>query len=318
MRNRAFATSLVLAVAAGCAPSVGTIDRTQPNGIAKSQFSGLWYTKSTIIDAEPGASSAVDGYSSDLDKIRWEIREDLLVGYRSYEFIPYAEGLTDQGRDFFGAPVVAYPIISHFDIQRQYNTTTGVQSNVIVENTTDRPWYEREYIRVDWTTNKVGTQTQFWTGWVQYPEAFFSGSAIVKRFVQAEDPTDPNRPVFTRDYFDITNAYNVSPTPSYCYYTLLYTGVPRCGAQNVNVRLSFRKVDPEADYQSLYYPDVVELRTNGDKPIVVDFNGRTCDHDPAGDPRSVRDPGDCHFATFPYFQAFGNFRINRVAFDKER
>ena len=80
MRNRAFATSLVLAVAAGCAPSVGTIDRTQPNGIAKSQFSGLWYTKSTIIDAEPGASSAVDGYSSDLDKIRWEIREDLLVG----------------------------------------------------------------------------------------------------------------------------------------------------------------------------------------------------------------------------------------------
>lgn len=318
MRNRAFATSLVLAVAAGCAPSVGTIDRTQPNGIAKSQFSGLWYTKSTIIDAEPGASSAVDGYSSDMDKIRWEIREDLLVGYRSYEFIPYAEGLTDQGRDFFGAPVVAYPIISHFDIQRQYNTTTGVQSNVIVENTTDRPWYEREYIRVDWTTNKVGTETQFWTGWVQYPEAFFSGSAIVKRFVQAEDPTDPNRPVFTRDYFDVTNAYNVSPTPSYCYYTLLYTGVPRCGAQNVNVRLSFKKVDPEADYQSLYYPDVVELRTNGDKPIVVDFNGRTCDHDPAGDPRSVRDPGDCHFATFPYFQSFGNFRINRVAFDKER
>ena len=35
---------------------------------------------------------------------------------------------------------------------RNYNDATGEQSNV-TENTSDRPWYEREYIRVDWSHN---------------------------------------------------------------------------------------------------------------------------------------------------------------------
>jgi hypothetical protein len=318
MRTQLIATGLVLSVAVACAPDVGTIDRTQPNALHKSQFSGLWYVKSTIVDSDPGADS-VDGYASDVDKVRWEITEDKLIGYRSYEFLPYAEGLDDQGRDFFGAPVVAYPIVKHFDIQRDYNRTTGVQNNVIVENDTDRPWYEREYIRVDWSRNSVGTPTRFWTGWVQYPDAYFSGTAIVGYYVQGHEETNPHRPIFTEDYFDITNAYQVEPDEYYCYYMLLFNNTPRCGAQNVRVRVAFKKVDPQNDYQSLYYPDNVELKDDSGKAIVVDFNGRPCGQaEGSTDPRTVRDPGDCRFATFPYFEAFGNFRINRVAFDKER
>jgi hypothetical protein len=318
MRFQLIATSLVLGVAMGCAPDVGTIDRTQPNRLHKSQFSGLWYTKSTIVDSDPGAG-AVDGYSSDLDKIRWEITEDKLIGYRSYEFLPYAEGLDDAGRDFFGAPVVAYAIESHFDVQRDYNPTTGVQNNVIVENTTDRPWFEREYIRVDWSKNVVGTETRFFTGWSAYPDAYFSGAAILGHYVQGHEAMNPHRPLFTQDYFDVTNAYQVEPDPYYCLYMLMFNGTPRCGAQNVKVRVAFRKVDPTADYQSLYYPDNVELKDDSGEAIVVDFNGRSCTQTAgANDPRQTRDPADCRFATFPYFEAFGNFRLNRVAFDKER
>ena len=306
--------SLAAILAAGCAPSVGTIDRTQPNAIAKDQFRGLWYYRSTITDSDPG-SDAVDGYASGMDKIRWEISEELLIGYRSYEFVPYAEGLTDEGRDFFGAPVVAYAILSHFDIQRQYNPTTGVESNVIVENTTDRPWYEREYIRVNWGVNVVGAPTMFQIGWSNYPDAYLSGTALTGYYAQGHEETNYDRPVFTEDYFDITNVFHVEPDVYYCYLMLLYNGVPRCGGQNVKVRLSFRKVDPTDDYQHLYYPDNLELKDDTGNALVIDFNGRRCD---GLDGTGTKDPGDCRTATFAMFERFGNFRTQRVAFDKER
>ena len=48
-----------------------------------------------------------------------------------------------------------FNITSHFDISRDYNPQTGEELNIIVENTTDRPWYQREYFRVDWSKNLV-------------------------------------------------------------------------------------------------------------------------------------------------------------------
>ena len=306
---------LATALVVGCAPDVTTIDRTQPNALHKDQFRGTWFYKATIVNSEPGASFAVDGYSSGADKLRWEITKEQLIGYRTYEFVPYAEGLTDEGRDFFGAPVVAYAIQSHFDIQRDYDKTTGVESNVVVENATDRPWYEREYIRVDWTQNRVGQETAFWTGWSNYPDAFFSGSALSGYYNQAHEAENPNRPMFTEDYFDVTNQFHINPSTYYCYVMLLYNGVPRCGGQNVEVRLSFKKLDPTEDFQSLYYPDNLELKDDSGNAIVIDFNGRKCD---GSDGTGTRDPADCRTATFPYFEAFGNFRTQRVAYDKER
>jgi hypothetical protein len=305
---------LALLLAAGCAPSIGTVDRTQPNAINKSQFEGIWYTRSMVVEADPESSAewggnAFEGMTSNLEKVRWDITEDLLIAYRSYEFVPYAEGLTDEGRDFFGAPVATYRILSHFDVQRDYNPTTGVTGNVLVENTTDRPWYERQYMRVDWSTNMVGSPTTFWTGFNNYPDAFFSGTSLVSYYTQAHEETDVNRPVFTADYFDVTNQYKVSPTDYYCAVMLLFNSVPRCGAANVKVRVSFRKVDPADDYESLYYPDVVELKDDEGNAIITNFDGRGCEG---------RDPGDCTVKTFPYDAAYGNFRNLRVAFDQER
>lgn len=314
MLTRLSLSTVAVALAFGCAPSVQTIDRTQPNAIHKDQFRGLWYYKATIVDSDPGAD-AVDGYASGLDKIRWEITQGLLIGYRSYEFVPYAEGLTDDGRDFFGAPVVAYAITSHFDVRRDYSATTGVENNVLVENMTDRPWFEREYIRVDWTQNLVGGPTQIWTGWSAYPDAFFSATAISGYYNQGHQETNPHRPTFTKNYFDITNQFHVEPDLYYCYLMLLYNGVPRCGGQNATIRLSFAKVDVTNDFQSMYYPDNKELKDDSGNAIVIDFNGRRCD---GQDGTGTRDPSDCRVATFPYFEAFGNFRTQRVAFDRER
>src|SRR5262245_17917710 len=121
--------TLSLVAAMGCAGDVTTIDRTQPNALDKSMFEGIWYHRATITSASP-ESGQTEGITSGTEKLRWEIKEDMLVGYRSYEFVPYAEGLTEEGEDFFGSPVVAYPILSHFDIQREYNPTTGIESNV--------------------------------------------------------------------------------------------------------------------------------------------------------------------------------------------
>lgn len=305
----AAAASAGLALLAACSPGVSTIDRTQPNGIDKAQFEGIWYHRATVTSADP-ESGQVEGMTSNTEKLRWDITQELLIGYRSYEFVPYAEGLTSAGKDFFGAPVAAFKILKHFDIQRDYDPTTGAQNNVIVENDTDRPWYQRQYIRVDWTQNLVGTDTQFWIGWTNYPTGYYAGQAVASYFIQPNDPNNPDRPIFTRDYFDVTNVYSLNPDEFYCSMLLLYYNVARCGAGQAKVRLSFRKIDPSQDYQSLYYPDNLELHDDAGNAVVLNGDGRACD--------SSKNPGDCTIQTYPYDQQFGNFRTERTAFNEER
>ncbi len=290
----------------GCDGEIRTIDRTQPNAIDKQMFEGIWYFRATIVEADP-ESGANEGIASNMDKLRWDIQEDLLIGYRSYEFVPFGEGMTDEGNDFFGSPVVAFPIESHFDIIRDYNPVTGVSGNVITENTTDRPWHQRRYMRVDWSQNMVGTPTLF--GWGSL-NGILSGFANSQFFVQGDQPDNPDRPYFTENYFDVTNMYSMSPSPMYCQMQLLFQTVPRCGTANVKTRLSFRRVDPTDDYESLYYPDYVEYTDDEDNPILLDNDERPC--------LDITSPGSCFVRGYPYDAKFGNFRTMRVAFDKER
>ena len=319
--RKQLALTLAVGVAgsAGCSLSVDSVDRTQPNALSKTMFSGLWYHRATVVEADPdgaqysslfGLSTVFEGITSTTEKIRWEMTEDLLIAYRSFEFVPYAEGLTDEGRDFFGSPVAAFPIESHFDIQREYNRTTGVETNVISENTTDRPWNERQYIRVDWSENLVRQNTAFTIGFPNYPSGTLSGQAAVKYYVQGDEETNPDRPFITQDYFDITNVYSLEPSEYICLMMQLVSGAGRCGAANAKVRLSFRKVDPDDDYESLYYPDVLELKDESGAAVVLNFSGRPCD--------GATDPSQCTVQTWPYDGAYGNFRTLRVAFDRER
>ncbi|MEM1024052.1 MAG: zinc-dependent metalloprotease [Myxococcota bacterium] len=306
MNNFARIAPLALIGLAACASDVQTIDRTQPNAIDKQMLEGIWYHRATIV--ESGADAlGVEGIAGDMEKIRWDIQEDRLIAYRSYERVPFAEGLTDEGRDFFGSPVAAFRIESHFDIQREYNATTGVPTNVLSENTTDRPWHQRRFMRIDWSQNTVGQATRFGFGALN---GILSGAAETSFFVQGDEAQNPDRPIITEDYFDVTNLYALEPSPSFCLFQLLFNSVPRCGIAEVKTRLSFRKVDPTDDYEALYYPDRLEYRNDDGEPLILDDRDVECN--------AIDAPARCEFRGFNFDGRFGNFRINRVAFDRER
>jgi hypothetical protein len=139
------------------------INRVQTLAVDKSIFTGSWYMTQTVVDVDyevaaagtfPGDSASdFAGSFSGVPRIRWVIDENFLYAYRDYEMIVGGDGTPRTPGTFLGQPVAAYKISSHFDIKRSYNTTTGEEQNVIEENSTDRRWYERSFMRVDWSMN---------------------------------------------------------------------------------------------------------------------------------------------------------------------
>jgi hypothetical protein len=272
---------------ASCAGERDEINRVQPHAIPKSMFvradangsyiddSDSWYFRATVIDA-PAANSvpAYIGTAGDMARMKWKIEEKWLLAYQEH---PDVEGTGD----IHGGVVAAFPILSHFDIRRSYNPNTGEDSNVVEENTTDRPWYTREYMRVDWSTNKISE-----AGFV-FP-AYESVSAAT---YYVQDPKDENFPIFTKDYVDITAHYTVQPTPATCYY--IYRSYT-CGTGQVSARLSFMKV-PERDYLPRDYPDRLQI---------LDPDGQTL-RSLSGTPFSL-----------PMQDQFGFFRVERAIYDQ--
>jgi len=160
---------LVSVLSAACADEPPPIDRVGVGAVDKSVFEGSWYMSRTVIEVDyagsqvgtfPGDISSDDAQNfTVLPRIRWEITEDHLFAYRDYALIdggePDPKGADVSDEQPLGQPIAAYPIDSHFDIQRDYSTSTGEQRNVIVENTKDRRWHEREFMRVDWSDNEL-------------------------------------------------------------------------------------------------------------------------------------------------------------------
>jgi hypothetical protein len=165
--------ALALAVGvAGCFDRLPTLDRSQTNLIDKSVFEGEWWYTRTIVDVDadaqwaigaagagrpwPGATSNFDiaSQSGVIGRIRWVVDENFLYAYRSTEVIIGSN--SDIGDpDFRGSPLAAYRITSHVDVRQEFNPVTGEPTNVISENATDRQWYDRQYVRVDWSQNLV-------------------------------------------------------------------------------------------------------------------------------------------------------------------
>ena len=175
----------IILLATSCASEVGDIDRTQPNKIKKSFFTGEWYMRDTIVDVPFNTAFTFIGEQTETSLVQWDIQQKYLIAYRTYEHNPGTESYVshktygtvcskdgdvkvlgfnqdcpegyelESKEAFQGTPVAAYAIQSHFDVQRQYNSSTGEQINVIVEDGSDRPWYEREYMRVDWSKNMI-------------------------------------------------------------------------------------------------------------------------------------------------------------------
>jgi hypothetical protein len=143
-----------------------TVNRVQVNVVEKSIFEGSWYMSRTVIDVDyegaglgtfPGdaASDFGEASFSAIPRVRWVIDEDYVYAYRDYELISGVDGAPREPGSEFGQPVAAYRVESHFDIKRAYNPITGEQQNVIIEDTQDRDWYERQFMRVDWSMNAL-------------------------------------------------------------------------------------------------------------------------------------------------------------------
>ena len=218
---------LFSAALAGCAQDVGDINRVQPDYLKKTDFAGMWYLRDTVTRVPPTSSLLFAGYTGELEKIRWVITAKSLIAYRAYELIPGEDRNVDKAKavnktkvcdpldgtrctEYEGAPIAAYEITSHFDIQREYKPETGEQTNVIVENTEDRPWQERQFMRVNWSANQITNYTQL--------NSMLAKSGVVDliRYV-GQDSNEKNAVTIEHKadgaatYVDFTGRYYINP-----------------------------------------------------------------------------------------------------------
>jgi hypothetical protein len=263
--------------ALGCAEERAPINRVQPDALAKSFFVGNdlvdtsddpeFYAQGTIADVGYGA--AQDGlftssYAQPITRVKWEIREDQLIGRITYERIADSDhkGVGAASKD--GQVAYVYPIRSHFDIRRDYNPSTGEESNVIVENTSDRPWYERQYMRVDWSQNLAKDGYDFDTLSML---GLFGGVSYEPLAYYVNNPDDPDAPHFNpkAGYFDVTNkafaqpgmidlsgmGWGINKFPS-CFLENDFFGgsAPsgNCNPVEITIRQSFKRVE-KSDYE---------------------------------------------------------------------
>jgi hypothetical protein len=293
---RLLAVALAALFVVGCAQSNGDIVQVQPNVVRKADLlDGQWFFRNTVTWTPFDTGFTFPGQTGKMEKLVWEIQENFLVGYRSYPYIlgtdtnidptsqvsgttaTYcdAQGVCTGGQKYYGAPVVAFSIISHFDIQRGYNPATGEPTNVIMENTTDRPWNEREYMRVNWAVNNLNRMSGMSWGTVQNPSDLTKTTN--NNWIQPNEPgSDPyDWPTFeyqdrNKDgtpelvYFDVTGRYMANPDSiylegygniPYCWFTNYLGSVYDCASSEIHMRISIAKVDEtwSRDYEPLLY-----------------------------------------------------------------
>ena len=179
---------------------------------------------------------------------------DLLLARLTYELIEDSD-YKGARRSPDGQVVAAFNIESHFDVVYEYNPTTGERINVLEENETDRPWYERESFRVDWSRNLITdaydldalSQLGIWYGVEWDPVAY-----------DVTDPSNPDAPQFAtgEGYFDVTLKAWAAPQIVHdaewgdypaCW---LYGRWPmdNCNPSEVTLRMSFLRV-VDRDYE---------------------------------------------------------------------
>jgi hypothetical protein len=265
-----FMSCCCVLLATACASERPPINRVQPDALSKEFFVGdvgnpddnpEFYWRNFVVDGTESQSMAGIGSWSGVDRVRWEITESMLFARKAY---PIAVGADDKGLPGVrptGAVVAAYPILKHFDILRSYNPSTGEELNVVEENSSDRPWYQRKFFRVDWSINLVDTPQWY----DMFVGSLFGDIRVTPLTYYVNDPGHPDAPHFDveQGYFDVTSKFFVKPDtlrfadgssiPA-CLLVGLYTGsaVNNCDPQEAVVRSSYLrvdKVDPEDDFE---------------------------------------------------------------------
>jgi flagellar hook-basal body complex protein FliE len=248
-----FLSLLALAALGTACGEAIDINRVGPNVVDKRIFTGEWYARGVVVDKQFGTYDAFVGVEGSLDRIKWEITENALIGYRSYEKVPGADPSNPGEQNI----IAMFPIQRHFDIRRQYNPLNGVENNVIEENDYDRPWWERQYMRVDWSINAartydVGAQT--FSGGVQTVRRNSNETPNYPWKVRIGDQLVGANVISEGDYIETTIDGLLSADPYVCYYL---DGLSPCNGANVKLKYSFLRVPQDNDYVPMDYPDVV-------------------------------------------------------------
>lgn len=266
-----FAALAITLAASGCQERAPR-SFVQPNVLKKADLQGSWHYIQTVTDAPPTSSFLFIGNSSELMKIKFDIEEGTLFARRAYEQIAGSEdAYTQSPAKYSGQPVAAWPIQSQFDIIRDYNATTGEETNRIIEST-ERPWQDREFIRVDWSNNVLGDSDVIGLG-INF---FFSDVKVESASYWESDPSKPDAFHMERaddtdaaeftageaNYFDVTNKWVVTPTQQTLSFeeggvtsTVTYPScflsyqTDDCASQIVKVRHAFAKISPQHQYQ---------------------------------------------------------------------
>ena len=255
MKMRSLIAAASVAVVAstwvGCAQQIGDIDRTSPNKLEKDALDGEWYMIQTVVNTNGSAFSTSAGDMSDLQRIEFEITENLLLVRRSRVDVvgieDAAPGVTDEFHNpDEGSVIAAYPIHGHFDVQRSYNPSTGEQTNVIVENYSDRDWNETDWMRVGWSRNVMPP--------IMYTE-YTAAMAPIAISPQDDGGEGPEWFIeYNEDgegvYLDLVQRYVVESDWFSCVsaFGLPHWGGSDCGPETIEVRTSFARVD-DTDYQ---------------------------------------------------------------------
>ena len=252
-----------------CAEPAGPRSLVQADALAKSDLSGVWYFRQTVVGVPftTGFTFVGEQGEAGMEKIRWDVQEDVLVARRAYEYVTGSEkGLdgasTDAEGNYLGAPVAAWRIRSHFDIIREYNPSTGEEYDRLVESQ-ERKWFERRFIRVDWSENLVNN-FDFLVDWSS-PNVQPVKQEPVRYYVA--DPKDPDafkleRPADDQpaSYLEVTHKIFASPE-SYTFedgtsfpLCWLEYSTQDCNAQEIKIRDSFVRAEPR-DYEPEAYDD---------------------------------------------------------------
>ena len=271
IRNASLASLVAAACLSGACQERDPINHVQAGGLPKSFFVGdslqdasddpEFYMRTTVVDVAAGAGAETLFTSSDaqtLVRVRWEVTETELLARLTYELV----GDTDHKgarRAPDGQVVAAYAIQKHFDVRREYNPQTGEELNVVGENDTDRPWYQRASMRVDWSKNLITDAYQLDT---LSQVGISDGVKFDPIAYYVSDPSSPDAPVFdvAGGYFDVTNKAYASPQiihdPDWgdMLACELIGAYPRtsCNPSELTLRQSFMRV-VDHDYEPLDY-----------------------------------------------------------------
>ncbi len=272
----------------GCAQERDPINRVGANVMSKHFFIGAdlsdakddpeFYWRNYVVGGSASQSLTGIGSWGGVDRIKWEVTEKMLVVRKSYQVAagqdvraqtdPNAPGGVDAYGNRLvqsesGTVVAAYQIQSHFDIRRAYNPQTGEELNIVEENTSDRPWNQREYMRIDWSTNIV--DNPMWED--MFLGKVFGNITVAPLAYSVTDPRNVDAPHLDEKegYLDITNKYwltpaqTASPFSDYtakvptCVVIGIFTGSAtyECDPQEAIVRHSYWRIDDKHDFEPL-------------------------------------------------------------------